>query len=304
MSRCDICPRNCLVDRSTGQIGFCGQGTDIRVARYGLHFFEEPPISGKRGSGTIFFSGCSLRCVFCQNREISRGEDFGKSIGTSELCDIMLELQDRGAHNINLVTPTHFADKIREALLQVKDSGRLKIPIVWNSSGYERVEVLRELEGLVDIYMPDFKYMSVELGAKYSSAADYAEVATEALCEMYRQVGEYSYGDDGMLRRGLLVRHLVLPGERRDSMAVLEHLSKILPAKKILLSVMSQYTPEFAMDCQYKNLHRRVTSFEYSSVVEFSEKLGFEGFVQGRSSATENYTPEFNKEGDILCRKN
>ena len=304
MSKCDVCPRNCNADRDAGQVGFCGQGADIRVARYGLHFFEEPPISGKRGSGTIFFSGCSLRCVFCQNREISRGEGLGANMSVSELCDVMLDLQARGAHNINLVTPTHFTEKIREALLRVKGSGELKIPVVWNSSGYEKVGELSHLCGLVDIYMPDFKYCSQELGKKYSSAADYAEVATEALCEMYRQVGEYKYGDDGMLARGLLVRHLVLPGERRDSMAVLDHLAKILPADKILLSVMSQYTPEFAGDCEYKNLHRRVTSFEYSSVVEHSEKLGFEGFVQGKGSATSNYTPDFKEEGDISCRKN
>ena len=301
MSGCDMCPRKCYADRSAKATGFCGQGADIRVARYGLHFFEEPPISGKNGSGTIFFSGCSLRCVFCQNREISRGEGSGRRISPAELCEIMLELQKRGAHNINLVTPTHFSDKIKEALANIKEE--LNIPVVWNSSGYERVEVLRELEGLVDIYMPDFKYRSSELGKKYSFAEDYAEVATNALCEMYRQVGEYRYGEDGLLEKGLLVRHLVLPGERKDSMAVLEHLSRILPSDKILLSVMSQYTPEFAMDCEYKNLHRRVTSFEYSSVVDLSEKLGFEGFVQGRGSATSNYTPEFNKEGDISCRK-
>lgn len=302
MSKCELCPRNCYVDRNAGKTGFCGQSADMRVARYGLHFFEEPPISGTRGSGTVFFSGCSLRCVFCQNRDISRGDVLGKKISVADLCDIMLELQERGAHNINFVTPTHFTDKIRDSLLLVKD--KLSIPVVWNSSGYEKVEVLQTLQGLIDIYMPDFKYMSSELGKKYSSAEDYSKVATDALCEMYRQVGEYNYGDDGMLKKGLLVRHLVLPGERKDSFAVLEHLSSILQADKILLSVMSQYTPEFAMDCEYKNLHRRVTSFEYSSVVELSEKLGFEGFVQGKASATSNYTPDFKEEGDILCRKN
>jgi len=291
---CRVCPRECGANRIDGAIGFCGSGRDIRVARCDLHFFEEPPISGIRGSGTIFFVGCSLRCVFCQNRDISREGLAGRTVSRGELGDMMLQLQDRGAHNINLVTPTHFAYDIAEALESVRD--KLHIPVAYNTSGYEKVETLRRLEGLIDIYMPDFKYMSSELSDKYSSAPDYAEVASAAITEMYRQVGKYRLDEEGILQKGLLVRHLVLPSHRKDSIAVIRRLAEILPVADVLVSIMSQYTPEFASDCQYKELHRRVTSFEYDSVVKVSEELGFRGFMQGRSSATSNYTPEFNKE--------
>ena len=291
MKKCMLCPRGCAVDRESGELGFCSQGSEIRVARSGLHYFEEPCISGKRGSGTVFFSGCSLRCVFCQNRDISRSENLGKTVSVDQLCEIMLSLESEGAHNINLVTPTHFADKIAEALEKIK--GRLGIPVLYNSSGYERVETLKRLEGLVDIYMPDFKYYSSELSSEYSSAPDYCERASDALLEMYRQVGKYRFDGEGMLSGGLLVRHLVLPSCRKDSVEVLRHLAKLLPPQDILLSVMSQYTPEFALGCGYKNLERRVTSFEYSSVVDEADRLGFEGFTQGRASASSVYTPDF-----------
>ena len=291
MKKCMLCPRGCAVDRENGELGFCLQGSEMRVARSGLHFFEEPCISGKHGSGTVFFSGCSLRCVFCQNRDISRSENLGKTVTVDQLCEIMLSLESEGAHNINLVTPTHFADKIAETLEKIK--GRLGIPVLYNSSGYERVETIRRLEGLVDIYMPDFKYYSSELSSEYSSAPDYCERASEAILEMYRQVGKYRFDGEGMLSGGLLVRHLVLPSCRKDSIEVLRHLARLLPPSDILLSVMSQYTPEFALGCGYKNLERRVTSFEYSSVVEEADRLGFEGFAQGRASASSVYTPDF-----------
>lgn len=283
----------CGADREAGEYGFCGQGAQMRVARADLHMFEEPPISGSKGSGTVFFSGCSLRCVFCQNMAISRGKekDIGREVSVSELCEIFFSLKEKGAHNINLVTPTHFADKIAEALSRVKSE--LSIPVVYNSSGYERVETLKMLEGLVDIYMPDFKYGSSECASLYSSAPDYVEVAAMAISEMFRQTGEPLFDADGLLLRGTLVRHLVLPSHRKDSMLALERLAKILAPDKILLSVMSQYTPEFALDCPYKNLHRRVTSFEYDSVVEYAEKLGFSGFTQSRASASSVYTPDF-----------
>ena len=291
MEKCTLCPRECNAHRRGGELGYCGQGANMRVARSDLHFFEEPPISGKRGSGTIFFSGCSLRCVFCQNRAISRGEAVGREVSVDELCQMMLELQSRGAHNINLVTPTHFADKIALSLGRVKD--KLNIPVVYNTSGYEKVETLKLFCGLVDIYMPDFKYISGELSAAYSFAPDYAEVAEAALCEMYRQVGVCRYGEDGMLLRGMIVRHLVLPSCRKDSIAVLGRLAEILPKEDILISVMSQYTPEFAMGCGYKNLERRLTDFEYSSVAAEADRLGFRGFIQGRGSASAKYTPDF-----------
>lgn len=262
----------------------------MRIARAALHFFEEPVISGKRGSGTVFFSGCSLKCVFCQNRDISRAE-VGKKISVGELCDIMLRLQDEGAHNINLVTPTHFVHKIAQALIQVKP--RLKIPVAYNSSGYESTDTLRSLEGLIDIYMPDFKYGSSELAARYSYAPDYPDVAEKAIAEMHRQTGKYELDGEGMLKRGTLVRHLVLPSHRADSREALTRLSLAVPPNEILLSVMSQYTPEFAYDSEYKNLHRRITTFEYNSVLSVAEALGFDGFSQQRSSASDKYTPDF-----------
>lgn len=293
MTECYLCPRLCGARREAGEYGFCGQGAQMRVARTDLHMFEEPPISATRGSGTVFFSGCSLRCVFCQNRAISRAEerDAGREVSISELCEIFFSLKERGAHNINLVTPTHFADKIAVALSRVK--GELDIPVVYNSSGYERVETLKMLDGLVDIYMPDFKYGSSECAARYSSAPDYVEVATVAVAEMLRQTGEPKFDPNGLLSRGTLVRHLVLPSHRKDSMLALDKLAKAVSPSRILLSVMSQYTPEFALDCPHKNLHRRVTSFEYNSVVEYASKLGFTGFTQSRASASSIYTPDF-----------
>ena len=288
-----MCPRKCYARRDAGERGYCGQGDIPRVARYGLHYYEEPPISGERGSGTVFFCGCSMGCVFCQNRDISRGQEIGELADTERLADMMTELRDMGAHNINLVTPTHFAHKIAEALRSLK--GSLGIPVVYNSSGYERVETLRMLDGLVDIYMPDFKYISPDMAEKYSSAPDYARVASEALVEMYRQRGKCVFGEDGMLKSGVLVRHLVLPGGRKDSIAVLHRIAELVPVEDILVSVMSQYTPEFAMGRGYGELERRITSFEYSSVAKEAEALGLNGFMQGRASASSVYTPDFNK---------
>lgn len=292
MSKCYLCPRMCGADRDKGERGVCGQSAEIRISRAALHMFEEPPISGERGSGTVFFSGCPLRCVFCQNMDISRGENVGRAVTPEELAEIFLRLEGEGAHNINLVTPTHFANGIAEALRIAKP--RLSIPVVWNTSGYERVETLRLFEGLVDIYLPDLKYASSELAAKYSSAPNYTEVAKAALTEMYRQVGRYRYGEDGMLLGGVVVRHLILPACRQDSMAVLDILASSLPTDGILLSLMSQYTPEFYRG-ELSNLKRRVTTFEYNSVLDRAVALGFDGFMQGRGSASSKYTPAFEK---------
>lgn len=299
MSGCTLCPRACGVDRDAGEIGLCGQGSQIRVARAELHFFEEPPISGTRGSGTVFFVGCPLGCVFCQNRAISRGGAQGRVCTPKELASIFLSLQDKGAHNINLVTATHFLDGVVEALSLCRD--RLTVPVVYNTSGYERVESLRRLEGLVDVYLPDFKYLSPELSERLSGAPDYAEVATEALLEMHRQTGAPLWEEkDGirLLRRGVVVRHLVLPGYRRDSMDVLTHLASLLPGEEFLISLMSQYTPEFAADCPDTHLHRRVTRFEYESVVDHAVALGLDGFLQDKASATAHYTPDFDRFSD------
>lgn len=290
MSKCYLCPRMCGADRAAGELGFCTEGNELRVSRAALHLYEEPPISGERGSGTIFFSGCSLRCVFCQNKEISRSRGKGETVTVSELAEIMLRLQGEGAHNINLVTPTHFADKIAAALTEV--APQLNIPVVYNTSGYERAETLRLLDGLIDIYMPDLKYAAPSLAAKYSAAPNYPEVVEKALTEMYRQVGKFEYGEDKILKRGLIVRHLVLPSCRKDSMEVLDRLASLLPPKDVLLSLMSQYTPEF-YDGEYKELCRRITSFEYESVLRHAESLGFEGFMQSRDAASSVYTPDF-----------
>ncbi len=291
MADCELCPRRCLVDRAAGEIGLCGQGQEIRIARAALHPYEEPSVSGTRGSGTVFFVGCSLGCVFCQNRKISRAQELGEIVTPDDLAEIFLRLEEEGAHNINLVTPTHFADGVIEALTRVRN--RLTIPVLYNTSGYERVETLRRLEGLVDIYMPDFKYADFALAESLSSAPDYPEVVEAALLEMYRQVGAYELDREGLLRRGLLVRHLVLPGFRKDSMAVLDRLGELFPKRDILLSLMSQYTPDFAADAPISSLHRRLTRFEYESVAERALTLGFEGYLQEKSSASVSYTPEF-----------
>lgn len=294
MDKCNMCPRMCGIDRSK-KAGYCGEKSSMRIARIAPHYFEEPPISGTRGSGTIFFSGCSLKCIFCQNRDISRPNSIGKIIEPQELYNAILELQKKQVHNINLVTPTHFLHNIVPVLTKLKSSGKLKIPVVYNSSGYESLDSLRRLEGLVDIYMPDLKYFSSDLSKKYSSASDYFSVACSAIKEMLRQVGEYKFSKDepNILQSGLIVRHLVLPGCRQDSMRVLEGLSTLVPPDKILLSLMSQYTPSFAMDTPYKELHRTVTTFEYSSVVNKACELGFDGFIQNKDSASSIFTPSF-----------
>ncbi len=292
ISCCTLCPRECAADRTTSY-GVCGCDDKLRAARSALHQWEEPCISGSKGSGTIFFSGCSLSCCFCQNRQISH-EGFGMEISTKQLCRCMLDLQEQGAHNINFVTGTHFVPWIIEAVRSVKN--RLHIPIVWNSSGYETVKTLRSLSGIVDIYLPDFKYLYPATAKEYSWAADYPECAEAALIEMHRQTGKPQLDENGIMKKGLIVRHLVLPGHRHESMAILQRLTEILPKDEFLISLMGQYTPP-AEKLPYKNLNRRLTSMEYDSVLRCAEKLGLEGFSQELSSAGAHYTPEFDLEG-------
>ncbi len=288
---CNQCPRKCHIDRDTGKVGFCKTGSVFSVARIARHPWEEPPISGKNGSGTVFFSGCNLRCVFCQNREISRA-DVGKAMTARALADAMLALVDAGAHNINLVTPSHYTRQLVPLLEEIKP--RLGVPVVWNSSGYEALDSLRALEGLVDVYLPDMKYFSPELSAAYSSAPDYFEVASAALAEMLRQTGAPRFNADGtLLLGGTVVRHLILPGCRKDSLALLDALARQFGIDAFLLSLMCQYTPDFATDAPYKNLHRRLTSFEYDSVLTHAASLGFKGFSQNLTSASAAYTPQF-----------
>jgi len=287
---CDICPRHCRTDRESG-VGFCGVGNEFYVSRIAPHFWEEPPVSGTHGSGTVFFAGCNLRCVFCQNRDISHGGK-GRIFSPDELLHkILLMVKKHNVHNVNLVTPTHYTEALIPLLTELKR--HCALPVVWNSSGYESAESLRRLAGLVDVYLPDFKYADGELAGRYSGAVDYPEVASAAIQEMYRQVGGVRFDSDGLITRGMIVRHLVLPGERHDSLKLLNIIKELLPIKDIRLSLMSQYTPDFALDSQYKNLHRRVTSFEYDSVLKSAIDMGFDGYFQGKSSADKSYTPEF-----------
>ncbi len=287
---CELCPRRCMAERERGELGYCQSPLLPRVARAAKHFFEEPPISGTRGSGTVFFTGCSLGCIFCQNRAI-RSPESGVEMDERALGDLFLSLAGEGVHNINLVTPTHYADTVARALERVRD--RLSVPVVYNCGGYERPETIRLFEGLVDIYLPDFKYISPALSLAYSGAADYAEVATAALAEMVGQVGAVQLDADGIMQRGVIVRHLVLPGARRDSMAVLDRIKQTVGVRDVRLSLMSQYTPDFAPSDAPKPLLRRLTSFEYASVADYAVELGFEGYFQEREAADASYTPDF-----------
>jgi putative pyruvate formate lyase activating enzyme len=257
--------------------------------------WEEPPISGERGSGTVFFSGCPLSCVFCQNAEISH-EHEGKIISTERLADIFISLQSRGAHNINLVTATHFAPKVKDALDIAKRNG-LKIPVVYNCGGYESVETLKILEGYIDIYLPDFKYMSNDIAAKYSLCRDYPERAKEALTEMVRQTGAPVFDENGMLLRGTVVRHLVLPGCSGDSINVIKYLHEAY-GDTIYISIMSQYTPSQRIRESFPELARKLTRYEYSKVVRFAAEIGVKnGFTQYGEAAAESFIPRFDGEG-------
>lgn len=285
---CNICPRGCGVDREDS-FGFCYSGEKPVISRVSRHLYEEPTICGKRGAGTVFFSGCNLGCVFCQNSIISR-KSVGKEFDEKELSELFLTVAASGVSTLDLVTPTHFTPTVAAALTAVKD--KLGIPVVWNSGGYESVESLELLRGLVDIYLPDFKYYSPELSAKYSNAADYRERAEEALSFMYNMLGAAEFDSDGMMKKGIIVRHLVLPGQRKDSIACLRRLAEILPVSDIRLSLMSQYTPDFYKGDD-KNLLRRLTTFEYESVRSEALRIGFDGYMQAPSSASAEYTPEF-----------
>lgn len=287
-SCCTLCPRQCRADR-TRSAGFCGVGASLRVSRVSRHRFEEPCLSGTRGSGTVFFSGCQMHCAFCQNRELSFG-GIGEEISAARLSELFLQLRDAGVHNINLVTPTHFTPQICEALAAVRP--RLGIPVVWNSSGYELPGTLGLTRGLVDIYLPDFKYVSPEIAAKYSACPDYADRAAEALAYMFDMLGPCVRDAEGLLRRGVLVRHLCLPGCRKDSAAVLHRIADTVPTDKILLGLMAQYTPSFYVG-EDKTMRRRVTTFEYESVRKTALALGFDGYMQSPTAATEEFTPHF-----------
>ncbi len=314
LTSCRLCPRNCGVNRYE-KAGYCGARADIRAAKAMIHQGEEPCLLGvpeeaagqgdasarggehRSGAGAIFFTGCNLRCVFCQNFEIS-WENQGKEISSERLGQIMLELQDQGAACIDLVTPTPYLLHIKEALEAVKS--QLKIPVVYNCGGYEEPQALRQLEGLIEIYLPDLKYFDKAIAAKYSGCADYFEKASAALQEMYRQVGPAEFDEDGQMRKGLLVRHLVLPGAYKDSMELMEWLGEAFPAGSIRISLMSQYTPfgrVLREPERYKELSRRVTTFEYNKVIDRALECGLDGYSQQRSSSTMALRPDFDGAG-------
>ena len=292
---CTLCPRMCGADRTKAP-GFCGASHQIKAARAALHQWEEPCISGTAGSGTVFFSGCTLKCVFCQNYPLSH-ENFGKEISTARLAEIFLELQEKGAHNINLVTATQYLPSIRQALELARPE--LHIPVVYNSGGYERTETIREFSDCIDIWLPDLKYYDSSLSEKYSAAQNYFSMASKAIKEMIRLTGGLSWNkrNPSMLDRGVIIRHMVLPGAKEDSIRLLHWIRENLPDHQYLISIMSQYTP-FYRSTEYPEINRRITSYEYNKVVDTAIDLGLtEGFMQERSSAKEEYTPPFDCEG-------
>lgn len=292
LSKCEICPRRCKVNRNNGEVGYCRASNEMKIGGYHLHTWEEPIISGDNGSGTIFFSYCNLGCVYCQNYDISFN-NVGEEISIDRFSDICLELQDMGAFNINLVTPTHYIPLIREGLILAKERG-LNIPIVYNTSSYERVESLKLLEGLIDIYLPDFKYYDNDLG-KYSNVSDYFGVATSAIEEMYSQVGEPIY-EDGMLKRGMIVRHLVLPHHSEDSKKIIKYLYDRY-GNNIILSIMNQYTN--VKKLKYEELNDKVLKEDYDSIIDYACDLGVVNcFVQEEESQSDSFIPKF--EGDKL----
>ncbi len=293
---CNDCPRKCNKERKaladSGK-GFCNMGENPVIARADLHFWEEPPISAENGSGTIFFSGCNLQCIFCQNEKISRGK-FGKEITINELKSEYKKLIEKGAHNINLVTPTHFIDAIIKSLDEP-----LSVPVVYNCGGYESLDSLRKLENKIDIYIPDLKYSDDNLAKKYSNAPDYFETATKAIKEMYRQTGNYIIDEDGIMQKGVIIRHLILPGQTENTKRVIDWVKNNFNTGEVLFSLMSQFTP--ISSCNIDSLGRRLTQEEYDEIEEYLYNSGIEdGFMQELSSASEEYVPPFNLGENIL----
>ena len=291
---CLLCPRKCGINRSTGQTGVCGVSSEIKMARAALHYWEEPCISGKRGSGAVFFSGCSLHCVFCQNREISDGKE-GKVISKERLSDIFMELADKGANNINLVTPGQYIPDIVWAVNDAKSRG-MKLPIIYNTSGYENVTELKLLEGIVDVYLPDFKYMDSTLSARYSRAKDYPSVAKQALSEMVRQQPDVVIDNaTGLIQKGVIVRQLLLPGHVNDAKAVLKYLYDTYH-DHVYISMMSQFTPIALKD--YPEINRTVTRREYERLVDYALEIGItNAFIQEGDVAKDSFIPAFDCEG-------
>lgn len=291
---CTLCPRNCHVDRTNGKKGYCGVADELIVARAALHLWEEPCISGEEGSGTVFFSGCAMGCVYCQNFHISRGST-GKRITIERLSDIFIELQNEGANNINLVTPSHYVPQIIEALDMAKNKG-LQLPVVYNTSGYEKVETLKLLEGYVDIYLPDFKYFESAIGKQYSNCPDYFSYASAAIKEMVMQAPTPAFDEAGMMKKGVIVRHLMLPGYLKDSKNIIKYLYETYK-DHIYISIMNQYTPLQNVTA-FPEINKKIDDSEYAELVDYAVNLGVEnGFIQEGEAASESFIPDFNSQG-------
>jgi putative pyruvate formate lyase activating enzyme len=291
--KCYLCPRQCGAQRESGKLGFCSAPKNIKVARAAVHNWEEPCISGTQGSGTVFFSGCPLKCVYCQNRKIS-AECFGKEISRDELKEIFYKIKDKGVHNLNLVSPTQYADEIAQIL-----EGGFPIPVVYNTGGYESVKTLKNLEGKIQIYLPDIKYLSSGLAARYSAAADYPKIVKAAVLEMYRQVGSCKFDDNGIMQSGVLIRHLMLPGQIENTFDVIDWVHDNFPRGAVMFSLMSQYFPCGDMD-KYPELNRKISPEEYSRAQEYMLTLGMDsGYFQEPDSADEIYVPDFDLTGII-----
>ncbi len=289
LEKCEICPRECKVNRRSGKVGNCNATDRVEIALVSLHHYEEPCISGENGSGTIFFSHCNLHCMFCQNYEISQNKVKGREVTIEELAEIMLEQQEKNAENINLVTPTMYAYQIKEAIKIARKKG-LTIPIIYNSNGYEKVETLKDLEGYIDVYLPDFKYYSNEIAEKYSKAPNYFEIASKAILEMIRQVGEPTFNEKGMIQRGVMIRHLVLPNHLQNSKNVLKWLKENIP-ENVYINVMAQYFPTYLAK-QDELINRKLTKKEYKEIEQYFYLLNFKnGYMQELGEHEEEYVP-------------
>jgi len=294
LESCRLCPRNCGVNRLNGQVGFCKAGKDVRLAKVSLHHWEEPCISGSRGSGTVFFSNCNLSCVFCQNHEISQ-ESFGKDVSIERLGEIFIEQQNRGAHNINLVTPTHFVPQIIEAVSLAKKDG-LSIPVLYNTNSYENIETIRSLQGIADVYLADLKYFNDSYAKKYSNADNYFFHASKAIGEMFRQAGQAVFDKDNIMVKGVIVRHLMLPGLLFDTKKLIDYLYGEY-GDSIFISLMNQYTPMHKA-VLYPEIDKRLNPRHYESIIDYCLEKGIHNaFVQGQGTASEDYVPDFDLDG-------
>lgn len=290
LKECNLCPRKCSVNRLENERGFCKSSSSIKIARVSLHNWEEPCISGKNGSGTIFFSGCTLKCVFCQNHEISQ-EGVGKEVSIERLSEIFLEQQERGANNINLVTPTHYVPQIIEAIKLSKSKG-LNLPILYNSNGYVPLETLKLLEGYIDVYLPDLKYFNDKYAIKYSKAPNYFKAASNAIKEMVRQVGSPEFDDNGLIKKGVIIRHLMLPGLLFDSKKVMDYIYNTF-GNSVYVSIMNQYTPTFKAE-EYPEINKPLNPKHYDTLIDYSLSIGIEnGFIQDTGTNSKSFIPEF-----------